>query len=60
MKDESGNKKFNLIISAIGLFISLICLILEIVFMKKSIIFWATLSICNFCILMGNLIRKNN
>lgn len=58
MKDEHGNRKFNLIISSIGLSISLICLILEIVLMKKSIAFWITLTICNLCILLGNLIRK--
>ena len=58
MKEDNGNKKFNIIVSSIGLFISIVCLVLEIVLMKKSIAFWATLTICNACILIGNVIRR--
>ena len=55
MREEEKSKiKFNIIIAMIGLFISLVFLILEIFIIKRDFIFWIILSLCNFIIVIGS------
>ena len=55
MEREKSKYKFSIILSIIGLFICLICLILEIFIIKESMLFWIILLVCNLIILIGNL-----
>lgn len=56
MKEEEKSKlKYGIIISTIGIIISLICLISELVILNKSGLFWIIILICNILILIGNL-----
>lgn len=56
MKEEEKSKyKFNIIISLIGILISIICIIYEILILKSFPIFWIIILSCNLIILMGNI-----
>ena len=56
MNEEVKSKiKYAIIMSLIGLIISLVFLIFEIV-TKGDIIFWAILSSCNLVLLLANII----
>lgn len=55
MKEEQRSKlKYGIIISAIGIIISLICIILETITFKNFPIFWIIILVCNLLILIGN------
>ena len=56
MKEEEKSKlKYGIIISIIGIIISLICMIGEIIIFKIIPFFWIIILICNITILIGNL-----
>ena len=56
MKEEEKSKlKYGIIISIIGVVISVICMIGEIITFKKVPIFWIIILSCNLTILIGNL-----
>ncbi|MBQ9024568.1 MAG: hypothetical protein IJ105_05025 [Bacilli bacterium] len=55
MREEEKSKiRYSVIISLIGIAISLICLILELVLIKRFSVFWTIILICNILILLGN------
>ena len=53
-KEEKSKLKFNIILSLIGLLISLIFLILEILIIKQGLMFWIAIAGCNLLIFLGN------
>lgn len=56
MKEEEKSKyKFNIIISLIGIVISIICMIYEIFISKSFPMFWIIIFSCNIVILIGNI-----
>ena len=57
---EKSKAKFNMILSIIGIVISIVCLLLEIFIIKSGIIFWLILLICNITILIGNYLEFKN
>lgn len=46
--------KFNIIISLIGILISLICLLCEMFILKGELIFWLIIFSCNLVIFISN------
>ena len=58
MRERRKSKyKLNMIISLIAMIICLTCLILELVLIHESIIFWLILLLCNTFIFVGSLIN---
>ena len=57
MKERRKSKyKLNIIISAIGMILCITGIILELLILHESIIFWAILLFCNTFIFIGSLI----
>lgn len=54
-EELKSKTKFSIIISLIGVIISLICLILEIISKGTSITFWVILLSCNISIMLANI-----
>ena len=55
MKEEQKSKlKYGIIISTIGIIISLICIIFETITFKNFPLFWIIILVCNLLILIGN------
>ena len=51
---EKSKSKFNMLLSIIGIVISIVCLLLEIFVIKSGIIFWIIILTCNILVLIGN------
>ena len=57
MRERRKSKyKLNIIISAIGMILCITGIILELLILHESIIFWAILLFCNAFIFVGSLI----
>lgn len=54
-EELKSKTKFSIIISLIGVIISLICLIFEIISKGSSITFWVILLTCNISVMFANI-----